>query len=164
MPLTTQQETTLAVGIRASTDPVLVAALAIGDAVTITNWVNQAASPTIKAWRESVPIVEIDEAADYTVFDAVPAGKRDSWGFFLRFSRDFTRNKVRKWVTDIWGNATAGSSAESILLAAVENMTNGQQILGAGTVATTGTVSANKRTFAAILDITTVSLALNRNP
>lgn len=61
--------------------------------------------------------------------------------------RDFSRNKTRKWITDIWGNATAGSSAEAIMQAATENATVAQVALG-GTTKTTGTVTALDRAYA----------------
>ena len=35
---------------------------------------------------------------------------------FCATSRDFTKAKIRNWVTDVWGNATAGSNAEAVLL------------------------------------------------
>lgn len=164
MALTPNQELTLANGLRASTDPVVIAALAIRDDVTLTNWLNSAASPTILAWKENVPANDSDEAPDYSTFDSIVPGKRDSWGFFLRVPRDFSKNKVRKWVTDVWGNATAASNAEAILQTATEPLTNAQKILGQGNNATTGTVTATRRTFSGVLDITSVSVALNRNP
>ena len=153
---------TLATGIKASTDPVVVAALAIRDDVTLQKWCNANASPVVKCWRESVQPQEMDEAPDYTVFDAISAGKRDSWGYLLRYARDFSKQKFRKWVTDVWGSATAGSSAESILLAGTENMRAVEKIMGPGTLATTGTVSANKRDWTGTVSITEVSTALNR--
>lgn len=101
---------------------------------------------TTDAWKVSVPVDAADEAADYSTFDSIAAGKRDSWGFFLRIPRDFSRSKVRKWITDVWGNATAGSNAESILRAGVEKARRVEVIIG-GTVKTTGTVAAMDRDF-----------------
>ena len=111
---------------------------------------NAAASPTTKAWRTSVPPVDADDAPDYSTFDSIPAGKRDSWGFFLAFTRDYNRNKTRKWVIDVWGNATAGSNAEAVLTTGLENATRAQVIIG-GTQKTTGTVSGLDRYFTGVV-------------
>lgn len=96
------------------------------------------------AWRTLVTPLQSDDAPDYSTFDALAAGKRDSWALFLGFTRDYTRNKVRKWITDVWGNATAASNAETILLAGVEKAKRGEVVFGS-TNATTGTVTGIKR-------------------
>ena len=104
------------------------------------------ANPVVKAWSTSVAQNDMDDAPDYTTFDAISAGKRDSWGFLLARSRDFNRNKVRTWVTDIWGAATANSSSEKILQAGLVNATQVEAILG-GATKTTGTVSGIDRVY-----------------
>ena len=104
------------------------------------------ASPVVKAWSTTVNPNDMDDAPDYTTFDAISAGKRDSWGFLLARTRDFNRNKVRKWVTDIWGNSTAGSNSEAILLAGLVNATAAEVAIG-GATKTTGTVSGLDRTY-----------------
>ena len=104
------------------------------------------ASPVVKAWSTTVNQNDMDDAPDYTTFDAISAGKRDSWGFLLARPRDFNRNKVRKWVTDIWGNATAGSNSEVILQAGLVNATAAEVAIG-GSTKTTGTVSGLDRTY-----------------
>ena len=104
------------------------------------------ASPVVKAWSVTVDPKDMDDAPDYTTFDAISAGKRDSWGFLLARPRDFNRNKVRKWVTDIWGNSTAGSNSEAILLAGLVNATAAEVAIG-GATKTTGTVSGLDRTY-----------------
>jgi len=104
------------------------------------------ASPVVKAWSTTVNQNDMDDAPDYTTFDAISAGKRDSWGFLLARPRDFNRNKVRKWVTDIWGNSTAGSNSEAILLAGLVNATAAEVAIG-GATKTTGTVSGLDRTY-----------------
>lgn len=116
-----------------------------GDSVALLAWCNaqKAATP---AWRVSVRPQDSDEASTYTAFDSVVAGKRESWRIFLMFNRDFSKAKVRNWVVDVWGAATAASISESILQAGTENATNAQNALG-GTTATTGTVTALRRTF-----------------
>jgi len=112
----------------------------------ISEAMSTAASPITKAWATSVSADVLDDAPDYSTFDTIAAGKRDSWGFLLARSRDFTRSKTRKWITDIWGNATAGSNAEAILQAALVNATGAEVAIG-GTVVSTGTVSGLKRDY-----------------
>jgi len=104
------------------------------------------ANPVVKAWGVSVTPQAMDDAPDYNSFDVIAAGKRDSWGFLLHFSRDFNRNKTRKWITDIWGSATAASNAEAILQAGLVNATQAEATIG-GATKTTGTVSGIDRTY-----------------
>lgn len=159
--LTTNQMQTLAAALRVSLDATVIAALAIRDDVTLANWCNAAANPAQLAWRTSVAPQDADEAADWTTFDSISAGKRDSWSFFLNFPRDYSKNKVRKWITDVWGNATAGSNAEAILFAGTENATNGELIFG-GAFKTTGTVTALSRNFNGEIGLTELSQSLNK--
>lgn len=144
MSLTNSQFNTLRAGViaNATANAMRVA----GDAFSLQAWLNRAANPAVLAWRIAVLPQEADEAASYATFDSIVAGKRDSWGFFLQFPRNFNRNKVRNWITDVWGSATAGSNAEAILQAGTENATNAQSIIG-GSPKTTGTVSAIDRNF-----------------
>ena len=121
----------------------------------------KATTPVVKVWRTSVPTNDSDDAPDYSSYDTLAAGKRDSWSLFLRTSRDFTRNKVRKWITDVWGNATAGTNAEAILLVGVENATRAEALLG-GTDTTTGTVTASKRNWTGLVDLQELSTALSK--
>ena len=146
MALTPAQKATLKAYILS--DPVLgpKATGAGTDYQLVADALNADANPVTKAWVTSVAIDAADEAPDYSTFDSIQAGKRDSWDFFLRRSRDFSRNKVRKWITDVWGNSTAGSNSEAILLAGTENAKRAEAVIG-GTVRTTGTVSALDRAF-----------------
>ncbi len=126
----------------------------------IANALAAYASPPVLAWRTSVPAVVSDDAPSYSTFDSIAAGKRDSWGFFLAQTRDFTRKKVRDWVVDVWGAATAGSNAEKILQAGTENMRVVEVVLG-GTDKTTGTVTAKDRTYVGSIDLTEVASIFN---
>lgn len=126
----------------------------------IANALAAYASPPVLAWRTSVPAVVSDDAPSYSTFDSIAAGKRDSWGFFLAQTRDFTRKKIRDWVVDVWGSATAGSNAEKILLAGTENMRVVEVVLG-GTDKTTGTVTAKDRTYVGSIDLTEVASIFN---
>lgn len=126
----------------------------------IANALAAYASPPVLAWKTSVPAVVSDDAPSYSTFDSISAGKRDSWGFFLAQTRDFTRKKVRDWVVDVWGSATAGSNAEKILQAATEDMRVVEVVLG-GTDKTTGTVTAKDRTYVGSIDLTEVASIFN---
>lgn len=117
-----------------------------GDTVALLEWLNGAATPAVLAWRHQVAPVEMDQAANYTAFDSLTAGKRAAWPLMLGYTRDFRRNKTRNAVTDIWGAATAGSVAESILLAGTASATNTQVALG-GTAKSTGTVTATDYSY-----------------
>jgi hypothetical protein len=121
---------------------------------------NADATPTTLAWRTGVPASDSDDAPDMSTFDALTAGKRDSWALFLgQPQRDFSRNKVRKWITDIWGNATAGTNAEAILLAGTEKASRAEVLFG-GATKTTGTVSALDRVWQGEVTITDVNQAM----
>lgn len=150
--MTPQQLATLKAYILA--DPVL-GPLTSGpgtDRVAIANAMSAVALPNVLSWRTSVPSTDADDAPSYSAFDSIVPGKRDSWGFFLNFPRDFTRKKVRDWVVDVWGAATANSNAEAILLAGTEKALRVEVVLG-GTNRTTGTVTAMNRTYVGALDL-----------
>lgn len=116
-----------------------------GNVPGLLAWENTATATL--AWNPYTTRQMYDEAPSYTTYDALAAGKRDSWERFLAAdTRNPTKAKVRNWVVDVWGNATGGSNSESILLAATFAATNAQVILG-GTVKTTGTVSATDLNF-----------------
>jgi len=129
------------------------------DFAYITDALNADASPVTLAWITSVPVENADDAPSYSTFDALAAGKRDSWGFFLARPRDFTRAKVRQWITDVWGNATAGSNSEAILQAGTEKASRAEVIIG-GTTRTTGTVSALDRTMIGDLSLNDIARIL----
>jgi hypothetical protein len=141
MALTNAQIQILKAAIAAETNATFVSYRNSGATGAMADWYNVAINPTQKAWITAQPATDSDDAPDYSTFDAIAAGKRDSWGFFLAYPRDFARQKVRKWVTDVWGNATASSNSEAILQAATRNAKRGEIVFG-GAVETTGTVAA----------------------
>lgn len=144
MALTAQQLAALKAAIQAdaTAGPMRVQ----GDTASLLAWCNGAKAPAQAAWRVNVGIQDSDEAVDYSTYDTLSAGKRDSWNIFLKFNRSFARTKVRKWITDVWGAATAGSNGAAILAAGTESATNAQVALG-GAVKTTDTVSALDRNY-----------------
>lgn len=146
MALTTTQIATLKAAVIA--DPTAGPMRTAGDTFSLLAWCN-APSATL-AWKIAATPQTLDEAATYTTFDSLLAGKRDSWRIFLGFNRDFTRAKVRNWIVDVWGLAIAASISEAVLQAGSEFATNAQAVFG-GTVKTTGTVSATDRTYSSLI-------------
>lgn len=124
---------------------------AAGNLSGLLAWCN-GASGTL-AWVSAVPVIDAEEAPSYTTYDSLAQGKRDSWLVFLRSSRDFSRNKVRSWIVDVWGNATAGSNAEAVLQAGTVRATNAELKFG-GPTRTTGTVSAIARSWVGVVSET----------
>ena len=147
--LTATELTTLRAAVFAN--PTAAALLTALNVPGLQGWCNGASGS--KRWLPAAEVLAVEEAPSYTVFDTLLQGKRDSWLVFLRGSRDFGRSKVRAWVVDVWGAATAGSNAEAVLQAGTVNATNAQVALG-GTVKTTGTVSAVDTGYEQDVDIT----------
>lgn len=142
MALSAQQLSAFAAAIRL--EPAVSAFLTAGDDGSIAAYYNAPAAPTQLAWLTGVAARTLDEGADYSAFDSVAAGKRDAWALFLQYApRDMSKNKNRKTVTDVWGNAVAGSTAAAILNACTRKATRAEVLFG-GNVASTGDVSATK--------------------
>jgi hypothetical protein len=145
--LTIAQLQALKAGILAETDPTFVAYRTNGQTPLIAAWLNAAKVPNVKAWAKDVDPRDTDEATPWTQFDSITqAGRRDSWVHaFMRYPRDYRKASVRKWVTDVWGNATAGSNSEAILVGAGQrNITRAEAILGGSTSVSVNSVSALK--------------------
>lgn len=143
--LTTQQLATLKAAILAETNATFVGYRNNGQTGLMRDWLNKDKTPAVNAWRIDVPPEDSDEATPWPAFsDIAKQGDRDSWLHgFMRYPRNFSRVKVRKWITDVWGAATAGSNAALILTdAGLRKITRAESILGGSTTATTGTVSA----------------------
>lgn len=128
----------------------------------IATLLNANASPQTLAWKNRMTPQEVDAASPWANFDSITqAGKRDSFlHAFLKYDRDFTSNPVRKWVTDVWGNATAGSDAEKILQAATENAKRVEVALG-GNTKTTGTVTALARNYVGQVELSDIATIFN---
>lgn len=147
MALTNAQRNTLRTAIFAETDPTFVGYRNEGNTGLMAQWYNGTLTPNVLAWRSNVTPQESDEAPSYSTFDSIVAGKRDSWGFFLNYPRDFSKAKVRNWIVDVWGSATAGSNAEAILTAGTRNITRAENVLGGTNTGSTGTVTARRLTW-----------------
>lgn len=155
----------LKAAILAETDAEFVGYRTNGQTTLMAAWFNLEKSPAVQVWRTSVPPEDSDEATPWTAFDAIAlAGKRDSYlHAFMRYPRDYSRNSVRKWITDVWGNATVGSNAETILRGAgLRNATRGEVVLGGSNQVSTNTVSAVRLTFVGNISDVDISAALAR--
>ena len=153
--LNAMQKQLLAVSLRGETDPAVIAAVSIRNDVFLTAWCNAASAQD--CWATAMTDKLLFEATDVTKFDGLTAGKRDAWRLMLDFAPvDFTRNKVRKAVTDTWGNA----DSVAVLQACVRKATNGEKYFG-GTSATENTVTAWKLNWTGYIAIDDVSNALN---
>jgi hypothetical protein len=156
--LTQAQLATLAAGLRASSDPVVVAALAIRNDMALADWCNT--SSAVNAWNDAVDKRGLFEATDVAKFDNLTAGKRELWTLLLDNAPiDFSRQKMRKAVDDTWGSADSGA----VLTACQRKATNAELILGA-TDATTNGVTAKKLDVPGLVTVNEVSVALNTNP
>lgn len=155
MALNNAQMQTLATALRAEQDATVVAALAIRNDVVLTEWCNSLS--TVDAWNQAVSSRDMFEAMNITKFDNVTAGKRDAWRVMLDFAPiDFTRQKMRKAVEDVWGAA----DGVAVLQAFVRKATRAEKYLG-GTDATTNTVTAKKLNYTGTVSLDDVSNALN---
>lgn len=145
MPLTNAQINTLRAFVTASVDAAIVAARTAGNTVDLAVALNATAAGPVKAWNPNVTPRLADEATPWAKFDTLDSqaqgGKKLSWMSFFNYARDASRGPMRRWVTDVWGAATASSDAESILTAFLIDATVAQAAIG-GNVATTGTVAA----------------------
>lgn len=156
--MTPAQMTTLAAGLRASTDPTVVAALSIRNDIALTDWCN--ANSSTDAWNDAADKRTLFEAMDVAKFDNLTAGKRDAYVVLMDNAPiDASRNKMRKAIDDIWGNTDSVAVLQSLLRKA----TNGELILGS-TDATTNTVTAKKLDVPGKINLTDLSVALNTNP
>src|SRR5574343_738899 len=163
MPLTSTQRAALRNDINNSTDPAVVAARGNGanigrDDTTLCAIYNANAAGPVKAWRTSVEGRELFESMNISKYDNITqAGKREAWRLMLDFAPvDFTRNKNRKAVTDIWGAADAAG----ILADCLENASRAEVLFG-GSTATESTVSGLVREWVGDLTIEDMGRAMN---
>lgn len=154
--LTNTQIQTLATALRTETNPTVVAAMEIRNDVGLAEWCN--AASVVDVWQPAMTNRLLFEAGDVTKFDGLSAGKRDSWKLLLEFAPiDFSRNKMRKAVTDIWGN----TDSVAVLQACTRKATNAENYLG-GNSATENTVTALKLKWTGTLSHSEISDVLNR--
>lgn len=154
--LNASQMQTLATALRAeTTDGIGAIATARANDVLLAEWCNAASAQD--AWNPTMMDKMLFEATDVAKFDNLTAGKRDAWRLMLEFAPvDFARNKMRKAVTDVWGN----TDSVAVLQACVRKATNGEKYLG-GTAATENTVTAWKLSVPGYISLDDVSNSLN---
>ena len=154
--MTEAQQQALATALRAETDAGVVAMMAIRNDVGLAEWCN--APSGVDAWQPAMTNRLLFEAGDVTKFDGLSAGKRDSWKLLLEFAPiDFSRNKMRKAVTDIWGN----TDSVAVLQACTRKATNAEKYLG-GNSATENTVTALKLKWTGTTSYSEIGEILNR--
>lgn len=154
--MTEAQQQALATALRAETDAGVVAAMAIRNDVYLAEWCNAASA--VDAWQSAMTNRLLFEAGDVTKFDGLSSGKRDSWKLLLEFAPiDFARNKMRKAVTDIWGN----TDSVAVLQACTRKATNAENYLG-GNSATENTVTALKLKWTGTTSYSEIGEILNR--
>lgn len=154
--LTDTQKQTLAAALRAETNQTVIDALVIRNDVFLAEWCNAASAQD--AWQPAMASRTLFEATDVAKFDNLTAGKRDAWKLMLEFAPiDFARNKMRKAVTDTWGQA----DSVAVLQACTRKATNAENYLG-GNSATENTVTALKLNWSGTLHYNEISDILNR--
>ena len=160
--LTPAQLTTLKAAILTETNAAFVTFRQQGATGAMAEWINGTLQPNVTAWKTAATAAELDEGADYSAFDSVAAGKRDAWAMFLQYApRDMSKARNRKVVTDVWGNATAGSVGESVLLAATRKITRGEGYLGGTATASTNNVTARSLSWEGSISNDDVIQAIN---
>lgn len=158
MALTDAQKATLAAGLMAETDPVMVGWRNVRNDVFLFEWVNT--ETATDAWHNACAKREFFEATNVSKFDNLTAGKRDAWKLMLDNAPiDMTRAAMRKAIIDVWGTTDSAVVLQSCL----KKATRGELYLGSTTVATSApVVSALKLNFQGTISIQEVSDALNR--
>lgn len=147
---------TLAAAIRAESDAGVVAALAVRNDTYLTQWCNSP-SATL-CWNNAMDKRALFEATNVTKYDNIAqAGKREVWRLMLDNAPiDFSRNKMRGAVVDVWG----ASDAVAILKDCRRNATHGELYMGSTDV-TENTVTAKKLTRPGYISLDDVSNSLN---
>jgi hypothetical protein len=154
--LTSAQMATVRAAIFASTDQAVIDARegATRHDAFIETWLNTDSAQD--AWMTLVDKRALFEATDVAKFDNATAGKRDAWKLMLDNTPiDFTRNKNRKAVDDVWGADAAG-----VLVSFVRKATRAEEMLG-GTDATNSTVTAWKLNWSGMVSRSEVGVILN---
>jgi hypothetical protein len=160
--MTSEQLAALKAGILAETNANFVEYRNNGQNGLMADWLNKPKTPNVKAWRSDVSPQELDEETPWVTFDTLTDGKRESWGFIFNYARNFNNSWIRKWVTDVWGSATASSTSETIFNnIGVRNITRVEAILGGSATANTGTVTALKLSWEGPVSDVDIGLAMS---
>lgn len=153
--LTPAQRMTFLAAINAETDAGLVACRQARDDGCIAAYYN---APTATlAWRDAVASRDVFEAMNLTSFDGLSAGKREVMRLLLAYEPvDFTRDKTRAALVDVWGVADT-----NVILAVGTTTASRFEMLYGGTSATSEGVTALKRVVVGTVTLDLVSALLN---
>lgn len=159
--LTEPQLQTLAAGIRSSTVPAVVAALAIRNDVALRDWCN--ASGTFIVWKSSVPAEEVGRAFDAAALDAMTAGNADKLSNFRNWNATIYPNRAdhRAFFDGVFSVASGATTRAALLVLWKRALTNGERFFsptGTGSDASPGQIG----TYEGDISLDDVSNALNR--
>lgn len=160
MALTEAQRTTLANDIRNSTDPDVVAALAIRNDTELARLYNLPSAFIV--WRESIEPIEYREAMVWTEVDGLQTGKARIWEWItqqMTMAIDATKANVRAGLAEVF---QANQSTRGQLLAIAKEVCSVAEELyatGTGTDADPGV-----RDFVGTITTQDIGQALNENP
>jgi len=136
------QAQALKASIDTNTDPVFVSYRNQGLTGSMADWYN--VPSTTDAWGDAVDATTLFEAINIAKYSALAAGDRDAYNQILNQAQikgvDYTRQKARNGLVDIWGAA----DSVSILQATLVKATRGGLAIG-GVSKTTNTVTALAR-------------------
>lgn len=157
------QQQTLAAAIRASSDPAVVAALAIRDDMTLTNWCNSAS--TFVVWKTRAAQDELMQLSgfDWVQIDNLTTGQARIWEWlFANNERAINPSKaqIRAGIGECWKGTAGKVAVGTAVLAGCKRFATMVEKLfatGTGTDATPGAL-----TFDGSVGLTEVSIALNR--
>jgi hypothetical protein len=153
--MTDAEKQILADALRAETEPAVVTAVGNRDDVGLANWCN--APTTTDAWNPAMTDQQLFEAINVTKWDALSEGKRSTWGLLFTFSPiDFSRQKMRKAVEDVWGTTDSVVVLQNCTRKATQ-----AEVYEGGTVVTQNTVSATKLNWSGTLSTDEISDVLN---
>jgi len=100
---------------------------------------------------------QLFEAINVTKWDALSEGKRSTWGLLFTFSPiNFSRQKMRKAVQDVWGDVDSVAVLQNCTRKATQ-----AEVYEGGIVVTQNTVSATKLNWSGTLSTDDISDVLN---
>ena len=161
--LTDAQMQTLAAAIKASTDPAVVAALAIRNDVALTDWANSPS--TFVVWKTRATQDELMQLAgfDWVQIDNLTTGQARIWEWLFANNEraiDPSKAQIRSGISECWkGTAAKVAVATAVLNGCKRFATQCERLFatGTGTDATPGAL-----VFDGSVGLTEVSISLNR--
>ena len=105
--MTPEQLAALAAHIRASTDPLVVEALAIRNDTELARLYNLASAFVV--WRSSIPVEEYRDALEWTEVDTLTVGKARAWEWItgtMQLPLESGKAAVRDGLAEVWAANT----------------------------------------------------------